>query len=193
MIIGDSIVRRTGETVRNQINGAGRTVWAGLGGARICNVARRATHVARDNGYPTTIVVAVGSNDIHAPNTTIGLSLRRLKNELSALRHYFPNARIIWSNILPRKEYKRQKTPGSGKKHTLDLNDNARKILMKMSNAHIIKNSHIFNPAFNVFEDDVHLNEYGMILFKQHLARALVFFNSSPGEFQYPIRRHLGH
>ena len=196
VVLGDSIVRRTGDnyiTSDAQLQGSGRTIWAGLSGARICNMAVRATRVARDHGYPSTIVVALGSNDIFAKDTPIGLTRRRLIEELNALRNFFPHARIIWSNILPRKVYKRETNPGAGKKCTIDLNDNARKVLVKMPNAHIIKNSHIFNPHFNVFSDDVHLNEYGMGLFKQHLSRALVFFNSSPGDFQYPTRQALGY
>ena len=134
-----------------------------------------------------------GTNDIFARDTPINLTRGRLIEELNALRNFFPGVRLVWSNILPRKEYKRERKPGTGKKCTVDLNDNARRVLKKKGNAHIIKNSHIFNPKYDVFEDDVHLNDEGKALFCQHLSRALLYFNSHPQEFQFPSRQMLGY
>ncbi len=99
-------------------------------------MATRATRAAGRHGYPTTIVIALWTNDIFAQDTPINLTRCWLIEELNALRDFFPGVGLVWSNILPRKEYKRERKPGTGKKCTIDLNDNARRVLQKKGNSH---------------------------------------------------------
>ncbi len=194
-MVGDSIVKRI-QKHNDRIEGAGRVIWGGLSGARIPNFAGRAANLARKHGRPTTIIVAVGTNDVfRAP---VGTTRHRLIGEVKSIHNLFPQARIIWSDILLREAYKNEKDPGAGKRVTKDLNKNAKEQLQPVPNAHIIKNEHIFYSGCGLYDDgdDTHPNAIGMDVLRQHWARALAFFDRCPSEFQYPTEQEmlvLGH
>ena len=89
----------------------------------------------RRHGRPTTIIVAVGSNNVF--RSPVGTTRHRLLGELHPMHNLLQHARIIWSDILLREAYKNEKDPGAGKRVTKDLNKNAKEQLQPVPNAHI--------------------------------------------------------
>ena len=159
LVLGDSIIYHTGKS-EVQLHGGGVTIWSGIRGYRIANMAKRVERYVERNEFPTTIIIALGTNDIF--KTPVGQVRRRLIQELKSIRNLLPHTRLIWSDILPRVKYENELQKGAGKRCTVDLNKNAREVLREFSNTHVIRNAHIFKPQESaLFFDDVHLSDIG--------------------------------
>ena len=184
LVLGDSIIYHTGKA-EVQLHGGGVTVWSGIHGSRIANMAKRVEDYLQKNDFPTTIIIALGSNDIF--RSPVGHVKLQLIQELKSIRNLLPHTRLIWSDILPRVKYENELKKGAGKRFTIDLNKNARGALREFSNTHVIRNAHIFKPQEHaLFCDDIHLSDVGKDTFRTHLSDALLFFNHCPSVFQYP-------
>ena len=116
--------------------------------------------------YPTTVVIHIGSNDI------LQLTTLELRNQIPALldsiRNLLPYSRIIWSDILPRREYYQEVKPWAGRKATNFANSQAHKAIYKLYNACFIKHSGVLSiDKSSLFRDDgTHLSKSGILVFK---------------------------
>lgn len=188
LVIGDSIVYHTAKfNDHPQLVGGGVVTWQGIRGAKIHGLTSHVAREIRGVPYPTTIIIALGTNNIFT--TPLGRIHDILKERVDSLRELLPNTRLIWSDVLPRKIYKKETSKGAGKRYTIDMNDNAHKIFKNLGNAHIIRNAPtILAHKDTCFYDDVHLNKEGQKLLIQQFERALQFFNAFPNQFEYPCR-----
>ena len=60
-------------------------------------------HFLRNNSFPTTVVLHVGTCDIFKDITT---NIRgRVEENLKIIRNLLPDTRIIWADIIPRQFY----------------------------------------------------------------------------------------
>lgn len=184
-IIGDSIIRDAGES-DEQIKGGGRVLWKGIGGTKHVNLADRLRIYTQVYGTPTTVVLHVGTCDIF--RSKIGNIRDRVKKTFMSIRRLLPGARLIWSDILPRRNYRNEFKPGCGKRTTRTLNKAAHKVIREdITNAHYIRNSHLFNPKnISLFRDDIHLSEAGSVVLRKIISDGLVFFNNNPGAVCFP-------
>ena len=185
--MGDSITYWMGNYTRPnpQLVGGGVVTWYGVRGAKIQGLFHRIQKYIGRNRFPTTIVIALGTNNIFKDPLTKIIDM--LKTELKSIRELLPHTRLIWSDVLPRRKYDGEHRKNAGKRCTIDINTNARRFLSKKHSAHAIWQSHIFNPKREeLFFDNVHLSEAGQQAFIEHLERALVYFNSFPSRFEFP-------
>ena len=189
-MVGDSIVDRAGKTML-QLNGGGLVSWFGKSGAHSEGLLERITRLLYRNAAPSTIILHIGTNDILESQSW---EIRnRIKEILKGVRNLLPNTRIIWSDILIRIGYSRERNEGAGKKTTRNINKYAHKICREdITNSHVITHSSIFNRQNRnvqtpIFEYDcVHPTDAGLALFRQTLSNALVFFNDQPTAFSFP-------
>ena len=135
--------------------------------------------------YPTTIIFHLGACDLFRSHQ--GDIRTRVKNNLEAVRNLLPNTRLIWSDILPRREYRDEENKGAGKKVTTNINRFAHKICKQLGNAHVIKHPSITPDKASLYcEDKLHLSDTGSERFRQDLADALVFFNNNTSAIFWP-------
>ena len=127
-VVGDSIVRRAGET-GHQLTSGGETKWLGIGGARSAGLASRMKHYLQRNPAPTTVIVHLGCNDIFSrPLKEVMECIRQNFSELGKL---LPQARIIWSSILPRLIYYGEHRKGPGKDFQWNLDNVGRQYCIR--------------------------------------------------------------
>lgn len=103
-MIGDSIVSWAGQN-NAQLDGAGITSWKGRRrrGARMAETTIRLRNYLRNQPYPTTLFVHVGTNDLFS--VPIHALRRVLLETMISIRTLLPGTRIIWYDILHRLFY----------------------------------------------------------------------------------------
>jgi lysophospholipase L1-like esterase len=183
-IIGDSIINWAGEN-QMQLQGGGRVIWNGIGGARIAGVCNRLNRCLKNQmPCPSSIILHLGTNDIFA--APIHIIRQRIEQNLLAIRNLFPLTRIIWSLILPRFSYRGEARKGAGNACARNINMHAIRFGKSMSNVHVISHTNLFSK--DLFKKDgVHLKPEGLTRFRLHFESALIFFNGNPDAYQFPI------
>ena len=186
-IVGDSIVAHA-STNQPQLRGGGITYWKGVGGTRVAGLTNKISrYLSYKVPYPTTIIFHVGTCDLFRSHQ--GDIRTRVKSNLEAVRNLLPNTRIIWSDILPRREYKEEENKGAGKKITININRFAHSVCKKLGNAHVIKHHSIRPDNASLYcSDNLHLSDAGSEIFRSDLADALIFFNNNPSAIFWPPR-----
>ena len=127
--------------------GGGEVYWSGVSGAKLAGITGRLSRTLHRALYPTTLILALGTNEIFRSNLR---DIRaHIRNALMSIRQLLPNTRLIWSCVLPRC-IKGEHMGGCGRKCIKNINKCARQTLKKLGNAHVIRHSHNFNPSDEV-------------------------------------------
>ena len=167
-IVGDSIVRRAKErataTRQLQLGTPYAIRWHGQGGARLEDVEKMVDNRLRFSAPPSIVILHLGTNNIGQLDAC---SCRAaIKTALGTLRARMPQARILWSSILPRIVYHGKRPTGSTSQEALEgvrvsLNNYARRQTNGMGNASVIIHN-IDRSNHNMFiRDGVHLSDQG--------------------------------
>ena len=125
-----------------------------------------------------TIILHAGTNDVFDNNT---YTMRQMVHSvLHGIRQILPSTRILWSDVLPRLFFYGERKAGRGRRITHFINAQAHKFIGEMDNAGFIIHAAVFPVRnFGLFHYDcIHLSTEGYIVFRMHLAEALLFFNS---------------
>ena len=183
-IIGDSMVRRAG-VGQTQLKGGGRVMWSGIGGAKIAGVCNRLIRFRKNKACPTTLILHLGTNDIFA--SKIHEIRQQVSLTLTEISNLFPMTRIIWSMILPRRYFDREQVKGAGAAAIRNINKHATRAARSMG-IRVIFHARVFPlSSCHLFaRDGLHPSEEGLNVFRKHLEEALVFFNTFPGQLEYP-------
>ncbi len=187
--MGDSIVKWAGEG-SFQLQGGGETVWLGWSGLRLKGFSDRVRQELYHNPRPTTLIIHVGTNDIF--RTKCKVARKRIRDNLQDIRNMLPQTRIIWSEILPRLFYYRERRAGAGNSVRDKLNTHAQKVCMEVIHGKIIWHGDLF-PAFcheYYRYDGVHLEGQGNFRLIQNFENALLYFNAFPSAFEFPPKFH---
>ncbi len=191
-VLGDSIVRSAGG-FDNQLRGGGKVLWHGQSGARVEDIVPMLLDKLHHHPFPHILIIHVGTNNIL--EETISSLRKKVTEALTTIRQHLPFTKIIWSDILPRLGYSKEKTPRGGKTCTININKRAHTVCKSKAmggNAYVVSHSMVFNPKYRnvdgpIFKYDcTHLTHKGNDLFRRTLSNALRYFNSNPGDFCYP-------
>ena len=114
-IIGSSIVRNAFVHTRKSSVGINlglsrvglQLSWQGYGGMTTCDVMSKVRNLKRVENLPGYIVLHVGGNGLGY--VKVGFLCNRIKNIIRKFRALLPNTRIIWSEILPRNQWRYSK------------------------------------------------------------------------------------
>ena len=114
-IIGSSIVRNAFVHARKSSVGINlglsrvglQLLWQGYGGMTTCDVMSKVRNLKRVENLPGYIVLHVGGNGLGY--VKVGFLRNRIKNIIRKFRALLPNTRIIWSEILPRNQWRHSK------------------------------------------------------------------------------------
>ena len=164
-IVGDSIVRRA----RTQFHLPVNVLWNGKGGAGVCDISNLLTQLDAKGPPPTMLILHAGTNDLVAVDEFA--LRRRVSVLLSDCATRYPNAIVVWSDILPRVFY-----IGARSQPALERKRRTINRWVKSQSCH----SKVFclhHPQFvwsdvGLFRyDGVHLSPYGNHLFVDNIRR----------------------
>lgn len=110
---------------------------------------------------PSTIVIHVGTNDLeHLTDEEVTSELESLLSNTSKI---FPHSKIIFSDLLPRRDELNE--------NVRKVNTNIKKKLAKIPNLHFQANDSFHSAT--LFHDDKHLNKKGFLLFVKTLKSSI--------------------
>lgn len=138
-------------------------------------------------GLPHAVVIHCGGNDIGSPENPCGYLIYDIKYTLANIMfHYLPGTAIIWSNILPRLQWRYSSNLVKMDRTRRRINRFARSHLLKR-NCYIIQYPDFEDRLPALFNDDgVHLSFIGKDIFINTLQGALETFFANPHIHVYP-------
>ena len=187
--MGDSYVYHAGKLETTQ-DDEKDILWTGVGGAGIGDIPDILSRTLQSHtDHPKCVVLHAGSNDICKENT-LGETRHKVVEILKSVRSLLPEAKVIWSDILPKKMYEEETTAGAGKRSTRNINQFAHKVCHKeIDSACVIYHSKALDykdkSLFSL--DGIHLTDKGYKCLRQNLIDAISHFNSNPGATRFPV------
>lgn len=184
-MLGDSIIDWAGRG-QPQLRGGGRIYWNGTSGAQIGDIAKTLSCSLRSRPFPSTLVLHFGTNDIF--DTPLHKIRQGIESALESVRNLCPHTRIIWSKILPRSYFHGEKRRGAGGECARNINNHAYATCMGMTNTYVVDHREALPKHITSLYryDGLHLTHRGIRAFRQHMERALLYFNANPAERHYP-------
>lgn len=180
-IIGSSLIRNAFVRARASPEGINlglsrigmNILWQGYGGLTVGDIMTKVRNLARVEDPPNYIMLHVGGNDLGTAK--VGDLRSDIKLIVRMILNRFPNVKIIWSEILPRINWRFAKNP--------EAIDKARKRLNSSIGAYVVrKGGHYLRyddiqADYNYLRaDGVHLSDMANDIFLNTLQGALELF-----------------
>ncbi|VDI19047.1 Hypothetical predicted protein [Mytilus galloprovincialis] len=131
---------------------------------------------------PKYLVLHIAGNDLG--KTKIGFLRNEIKATLEKVQSYLPNSSIVWSQILPRTNWRHSNSHDSMMACRIRINSAIASFVLK-NGGHYIKYPDILPNSTFLKEDGVHLTDLGNDIFLNNLQGALEMFICS-GSYTYP-------
>lgn len=192
-IVGSSIVRDAFITARSSYGGSNLDLgrlglslwWQGKGGLRVKDIKNKFRTLLKVENAPDIIILHCGGNDIGQ------IKSFELRNQLQSILQYFhkclPNARIIWSQILPRLHYRYENNHLALEKVRMRINSYMAGLVIRAGGCYI-KYPEINEKNAGFFKrDNVHLNQLGNHIILHRIQQALQRFVSSNDVISPPL------
>lgn len=127
---------------------------------------------------PSYLLIHCGGNDIGQGDTGVVLR-KRIKKDLIYLHNLLPNTTIVWSQILPRLQWRGEVDHLAVERARVRLNSSIATFVLNLEGKYIrypeLKTSY---PL--LFKDQVHLNVLGNSLFLHRIQQAFQVFLTEP-------------
>lgn len=122
---------------------------------------------------PSTVLFHTGTNDLEFTDAnSVAQDICQL---LSATSQKYPDSKILFSSLLPRKDNLHVKTG--------EVNAFVKQNTTKLSNVQVIEHDNLFNTNKDILHDKKHLNRHGLSVFARNLTRTIY-----KGNLQHPNR-----
>lgn len=169
-IVGSSIVKHAFVAARSRPGGINLGLqrigvsiwWQGRGGLVLSKMKQAIQTLLKFEDPPHVIVIHVGGNDLGNENTYVLCD--KLREFMSWLAKIMPTTVLVWSQMLPRSQWRNSKDLKAMEKSRVRVNTSIASYLTKSSGCYIrypdIKANHIF-----LKEDGVHLSGLGNDVF----------------------------
>ena len=163
--------------------------WQGKGGLRMKSTSGFIKNLLNYEEPPAALVLHVGGNDIgQLPLKQLRKDMLTLLNELYML---LPNTIFIWSQILPRLQWRNEISHRALEKCRVRLNSfAATKVLQE--GGRYIRYPEIVEEDTGLFCDGVHLSHVGNDIFLYRIHQALQIFSKSSTSFVSPPLGEFG-
>jgi platelet-activating factor acetylhydrolase IB subunit beta/gamma len=182
LLVGDSITIQWGPAWSKHFPNT-KTVNIGIGGDKTQNVLWRLDHGGVDGLRPRAVVLMIGNNNMFfTPETGIDAAARGIEMCVRRLRHEFPTAHIVVTDILPAhspghrfyEDIKRTNTALAGLELSRDAKVHELRLWQEFVNPDGTLKSDLFAP------DRIHLNQAGG--YAVYAARLKPVLDGLPGE-----------
>lgn len=180
-IIGSSIVRNAFVHARQSSVGINlglarvglQLLWQGYGGMTTCDVMVKIRNLIRVENSPGYLVLHIGGNDLG--HVKVGFLRNRIKNIMRKIRALLPNTRIIWSEILPRNQWRYSQNHDAMNRARKRINSSIGAFVLKLG-GYYVQYPDIALDVLFLKRDGVHLTDLGNEIFLNTLQGALESF-----------------
>ena len=191
-ILGSSIIQRASDHVKLRPTGSHlgfdksgfNVTWIGYGGLRWHSVEIIIWNLLAVAFPPKYLIIHCGGNDIPLiPNGDLIFQIKRYITNISLM---LPNTTIIWSDIMPRSNW-RFAIDNSAVDLTRIRINRAIRIFVQKLGGKVIMHRDFDDQHTSLFDSDgVHLSYIGNDIFINELQSALEMFISRPYRMTYP-------
>ncbi|XP_071173096.1 uncharacterized protein [Mytilus edulis] len=189
-IVGSSLIRNAFVHARSRTGGVNlglhrigvKIWWQGYGGMGLKDLESTIKRLMKYEKAPKYLVLHIAGNDLG--KTKLGFLRNEIKATLEKVQSYLPNSSIVWSQILPRTNWRHSKSQDSMMACRIRINSAIASFVLK-NGRHYIKYPDILPNSIFLKEDGVHLTDLGNDIFLNNLQGALEMFICS-GSYTYP-------
>ncbi|XP_071133054.1 uncharacterized protein [Mytilus edulis] len=189
-IVGSSLIRNAFVHARSRTGGVNlglhrigvKIWWQGYGGMGIKDLESTIKRLMKYEKVPKYLVLHIAGNDLG--KTKLGFLRNEIKTTLEKVQSYLPNSSIVWSQILPRTNWRHSISQDSMMACRIRINSAIASFVLK-NGGHYIKYPDILPNSTFLKEDGVHLTDLGNDIFLNNLQGALEMFICS-GSYTYP-------
>ena len=171
-IVGDSIISHSSP----QLVDWPQVRWNGLGGAQYSDVPKLLSQLAVRWPSPSLLIVHIGTNDL--VGTDFFCMRQRIELFMRECNQFFPEARLVWSDILPRACYFGAINPARMEMKRRAINRWAWTISRRLDTA-VLHHPQFRWCEFSLFRyDGVHLSQTGTAYFQANIPECISAFFS---------------
>ncbi|CAG2248065.1 unnamed protein product [Mytilus edulis] len=189
-IVGSSLIRNAFVHARSRTGGVNlglhrigvKIWWQGYGGMGLKDLESTIKRLMKYEKAPKYLVLHIAGNDLL--KTKLGFLRNEIKTTLEKVQSYLPNSSIVWSQILPRTNWRHSISQDSMMACRIRINSAIASFVLK-NGGHYIKYPDILPNSTFLKEDGVHLTDLGNDIFLNNLQGALEMFICS-GSYTYP-------
>lgn len=169
-LVGSSIIKHAFLEARKNPSGVNlglerhgiRLWWQGRSGLVLMKLKGQIRLMMKFEDPPNFILIHIGGNDLG--NIKLGVLRNRLKNFMVWLKDMMPEVTIIWSQILPRTNWRYSKNVEAMDKARARLNSSIASFVLRMGGGYLRYPDIKGNPTF-LKDDGVHLTDLGNNIF----------------------------
>lgn len=190
-MVGSSIVKRAFVAARNRPGGVCLGLqrlsiniwWQGKGGMVWSELYKKIKALLKVNDSPHYLILHCGGNDIG--NISLRILIQIFKRTLEKIQLLLPNTKIIWSQLLPRRNWRYSENIDAMNKTVKRLNSSIAAAVVQNGGGYI-KYPDINSKDALLFESDgVHLSQTGNEIFLNTICAAIEQFKGA-GILVYP-------
>lgn len=192
-VVGSSIIHWAQKYAQQNIDDnlgltSQRIIWQGIRGMVWSRLYQTIKEMLKQgNRHPTLLVIHCGGNDIGNPHNTLKGLQKYMKLTVSKIIRLLPKTIIVWSHILPRRNWSLCLSNKDGENWRTRINSALATFVVKNVCGASIKYPDILSTQGTLFrKDGIHLSDLGNEIFVTSLKNALLQFMSSTDRF-YPL------
>jgi lysophospholipase L1-like esterase len=157
--------------------------WQGYAGLNLHQLKKKLLMLNQYEQSPDLMVIHCGGNDLG----TVDLYnlLNNVKTQILSLKTNFPNSTLVWSQILPRKNWRYSNDCQAMERSRKKLNRVAATTVLKLNGCYLKHPDLLQDISKFLMPDGVHLNQLGNAIFLNTLQGGLEFFVLKMGQV-YP-------
>lgn len=189
-IVGSSIIHWAQKYAADNMNQNLRLfshelVWKGVRGMVWDQIYPTIKSLLQKYKSPAFLILHCGGNDIGNPYSTLLGTQKYMKYIVVKLHELLPKTVIVWSHILPRRNWIHSLSNSEGEKCRRRINSSLATFVLKMGGASI-KYPDIVDSHKSLFRSDgVHLSDLGNSIFVNSLKNAIGQFTET-SDMLYP-------
>ena len=175
-IIGSSIIRDLFQFSYDKTLAltqlGGNVQWRYQAGMRVEHLMDTIQEMLHYHLPPYMIVIHCGGNNLG--QTTLSFTNYLLKDSIQRISSLMPNTRIVWSQIIPRLQYRGEQNHAKLDKARKRLNSTLAKLCIDLGGGYIRYPLIFEDPS--LFRDKVHLSEQGLSIMLESIVNGLFAF-----------------
>lgn len=191
-IVGSSIIKRAYYNSLNRPGGSqlcldrrGFSIyWRGQGGMSLDNVVYHVEELQKMQGIPDVLLIHCGGNDIGQGGSLLEIC-ELVKGTLKFIKQLLPHTLLVWSQILPRYNWRSEFDSVDNNRARLRINRAAAHTTLKdLGGCYLTYPEISLNTPEMFLGDGVHLSDLGNNVFLNYIQGAIETFTSrGPGVY----------
>lgn len=185
-VIGSSIVKRASIASRERKGGLNLGIvnteiwWQGYGGMVLSQLLPKLRVLRRIENDPDVLIIHCGANSLGL--IELKSLLEKLQDTLEQIAKLFPRSKLVWSNLLPRFNWRYSEDIRAMEDSRKRVNREAILLVTSMGGS-FIKHTQFDSKDPTVFHDDgVHLSKKGNDLFLENIEKVVTSLLKVEGE-----------